>query len=109
VVGIGFQQEVDHMEQELRRCVAADVFPVRPGDDGHYSKTCAPRRDDLVAGAEGMIAALPRHPAHRVSKIPEIAKGLPLGEIEQGAVAETFGAGGLGPGGGGDQAGKNKK
>ncbi|WP_431212904.1 hypothetical protein ACQ86N_45885 [Puia sp. P3] len=90
VVGVRLQQEVDHMQQELRRGIAADPFAIGGGDDGHHAKAGAAGGHDFVAVVKGLVAAFTGHMADGVGKVPEIPKGLVFCKVDEGRIAEVL-------------------
>jgi hypothetical protein len=73
---------VHHGQQALDRLGTADPASRHADDDRHDAKAAATRGYDLQAVLRADVAAFSGEAALGMSKVPKIAKGLSLHEVE---------------------------
>ena len=92
VIAVGLQEKAHHGQQALDRRGAADPASGNADDDGHDAEAAAAGGHDLQAILRSDVATFSGEAALGMGKVPEIAEGLALHEVEQGIVVEIDGA-----------------
>jgi hypothetical protein len=94
VKALGALQKADNSVQALEHLRARYESALGPRQHGHDAEAGAAAGHRLAVIIAGdRIAALARHAARRMREVPEVAKRLPLHQVEQFAVGERGRAG----------------
>src|SRR6185437_17178703 len=110
VITVGMREEIDDLDKTLQRGVVADPPTVDSYDGGEDAESRsadgAGLRAKSILAEIGLsvrfvdiipvifrpygVVPLPCKTAHGVGKIPEIPKGLPLNDVQEGGIAEAL-------------------